>query len=65
MIELLTVREVAARLKVSTRQIFKLAASGQLPRPVKVGGSTRWRSTDIEEFIERGCPALDPAEART
>lgn len=65
MIELLTVREVAARLKVSTRQVFKLTRSRQLPPPVKVGGSTRWRSTDIVEFIQKGCPVLEPAEART
>ncbi|MBI4718083.1 MAG: helix-turn-helix domain-containing protein [Planctomycetes bacterium] len=53
--ELLTCREVAARLKLSGRQVYKLAASGKLPRPLKVARSTRWRADEIDDFIGRGC----------
>ena len=53
--ELLKVAEVAALLKVSTRQIWKLAASGRLPTPVRLGRSVRWRAADIDAFVERGC----------
>jgi excisionase family DNA binding protein len=53
--ELLTVREVAAALKVSPRQIWKLAASGRLPPPVRLSRSVRWRRSDISEFIRLDC----------
>lgn len=49
------VRDVAARLRLSTRSIYKLAASGRLPRPVKVGGATRWRESDLAAFLAAGC----------
>lgn len=59
--ELLDVRSVAKLLKVSTRQVFKLARSGRFVRPVKLAGSTRWRADEIARFIESGCdmPAFE------
>ena len=53
--ELLTVREVAAALKISPRQVWKLRAVGRLPMPVKLSRSVRWRATDIELFVQAGC----------
>ena len=53
--KLLRVLEVADRLGVSGRQVWKLAASGRLPGPVRLGRSVRWRATDIQRFIEVGC----------
>lgn len=55
MAELMTVRDVAARLKVSTRQVWKLAASGRLPGPMRLGRSVRWRADDLTAFIAGGC----------
>jgi excisionase family DNA binding protein len=57
---LLKVSEVARLLGVSSRQIFKLARSGQLPAAVKLSRSTRWRESDIRAFIANGCK-LQPA----
>ena len=49
--------EVAKRLNVSRRQIWKMRAVGQLPEPIRVGtGSVRWREADIEGWIQAGCP---------
>ena len=53
--ELMTVRDLAARLKISSRQIWKLSASGRLPKPVRLARSVRWRASDIQEFIDAGC----------
>ena len=61
--ELLTVREVAAALKVSPRQIWKLNAMGRLPAPIRQARSVRWRSSDIAEFVRLGCPSRDRFEA--
>lgn len=55
--QLLKDGEVARRLGVSRRQVWKLLAGGQLPEPVRVGGSVRWREADIVAWIQAGCPA--------
>ena len=61
--ELLTVRDVASRLKVSPRQIWKLRASGRLPEAVRVARSVRFRASDIAEWVAMGCPSRDRFEA--
>ena len=55
--ELLNVIDVAARLRISPRQVWKLVSSGRLPEPVRLSRSVRWRESDIDEWIEAGCPA--------
>ena len=61
--ELLTVKDVARRLKVCVRQVWKLNASGQLPESVRVARSVRWRAVDLAEWIEMGCPSRERFEA--
>lgn len=51
---LLTSQDVAERLSISERSVWRLSSSGQIPKPVKVGGSTRWRVSDIEAFVKAG-----------
>lgn len=53
--KLIDARELARRLGISTRQVFKLRAMGRLPEPVKLARSTRWREGEIDRFIECGC----------
>lgn len=64
--ELLNVRDVAARLKISPRQVWRLTRADRLPAPVRVGGSrsVRWRAADVALFIERGC-SMKSYEAAT
>lgn len=61
--ELFTVKDVAKRLKVSVRQVWKLNASGQLPESLRVARSVRWRAADIAEWIGMGCPVRERFEA--
>ena len=49
---LLTVQDVAAKLAISVRQVWRLVSSGDLPRPIALGGSTRWSKRVIEDCIE-------------
>lgn len=49
--EILTLKEVAAYLKLAEKTAYKLAAEGKLPG-FKVGGSWRFKQTDIERWIE-------------
>lgn len=52
---LLTVGEVAELLRVSERAIWKWSASGQIPRPAKIGRAARWRASDLSAFVANGC----------
>ena len=60
---LLTVREVADPLRVSSRQVWKLTSSGRIPAPVRLSRSVRWRASDIDRFIELGCPSREAFDA--
>lgn len=50
---LLTVREVAQRLKVSRATVYSLVARGKLPH-VRVSNAIRFRRADLEAFIVAG-----------
>jgi excisionase family DNA binding protein len=52
---LLTVKQVATRINCSERTVYRLADSGEMPRPLKIGWLVRWRVSDIEKWIEAGC----------
>lgn len=49
--KLLTCDQVAELLGCSTRLVFKLVKSGELPRPIKIGTNSRWRERTISEWI--------------
>lgn len=49
---MIDVREVASILRISTRSVWRLVATGDLPQPARFGRSARWRLTDIEACIE-------------
>ncbi len=47
----------AARLcGISTRAWRRLNASGQLPEPVVIGASKRWVVSELEAWVNAGCP---------
>lgn len=49
--ELLTAHELAAALRVSVSTVRRLAARGEIPPPVRVGRSVRWRRGDIARLL--------------
>jgi len=53
--ELMTCKDVAAALRVSCRQVWKLRSAGKLPNPVRLSRSVRWRACDISRFVELSC----------
>jgi excisionase family DNA binding protein len=50
---LLTVREVAARLSVSTATVYKLAERGELPH-VRVSNALRFEPAELASFVAAG-----------
>jgi len=54
---MMTAEELAETLCVSKRQVWRLKAKGDIPKPVNIGRSVRWRRSDILEWIAEGCPS--------
>ena len=50
---LLTVREVAARMRVSNMTVYRLIQAGDL-RATRVGRSYRLREGDVDTYLNRG-----------
>jgi excisionase family DNA binding protein len=48
--QIFTLKEVAAYLKLTEKTAYRLAGEGKLPG-FKVGGSWRFRQTELEEWI--------------
>ncbi len=53
---LITAPQLAQRLNCSTRTVYRLAASGRMPKPVRLGALVRWQQSTIDAWIEAGCP---------
>jgi prophage regulatory protein len=49
----LSVDQVAQRFGVSKDSIWRWKRNGEFPKPYKLGGSTRWRLSDIEDWESR------------
>ena len=62
---LINASDVARMLSISKTTLWRLPASGRLPRPLRIGGSVRWRITDIRAWIEDGRSDLRSLTRRT
>ena len=61
--DLMTVKDVATKLQLSPRSIWRMADGGMLPAPVRLMRSIRWRRSEIDLWIDLGCPARRKFEA--
>ena len=52
-VRLMDIGEVAGVLKLSTRAVWRLRDSGDLPSPVRIGRNVRRRSDAIQAYIRR------------
>jgi excisionase family DNA binding protein len=55
--QMLSVDDVARMLNCSPRHVYRLADSGRMPQPLKLGALNRWPSEVIEGWIANGCPS--------
>ncbi len=52
--------DICALSKLLSRSVSALErdqSAGRLPPPVRIGGSKRWKRTEIEAWVANGCPA--------
>ena len=61
---LLTARQAAAMCGKSLRTWRSWDVAGWIPRPVRIGRSTRWRADELREWVVAGCPRRQEWEAR-
>jgi prophage regulatory protein len=54
--ELINANQLAELLNISERTLYRLKSIGQLPVPIVLGASVRWRLSAIRQWIEMGCP---------
>jgi predicted DNA-binding transcriptional regulator AlpA len=60
---LLSIRHLAELLELSIRSVHRMNSAGRLPRPVRLGGSVRWRRDEVVRWIAAGCPSRHAWEA--
>lgn len=53
---LLNARDAARLCGVSPATWHRLTSAGKNPPSLKIGGSVRWRRSDISSWIDAGCP---------
>ncbi|MGN6545923.1 MAG: helix-turn-helix transcriptional regulator [Aureliella sp.] len=58
-VELLTKTQVAQRLQMSTRTVYRKVQEGEIPAPVKLGHLVRWRSDVLDAWIENNCQPVE------
>ena len=57
----LTLKDVAELLKLSEKTIYRLAQQGEIPA-FKVGGSWRFRASDIQQWVAKQIEDQKPAK---
>jgi excisionase family DNA binding protein len=62
--ELLDVASVAELCGCSSRTVRRLSDAGKMPRPVKLGSLVRWRRSELQAWIDAGCPSGDRSPSR-
>jgi predicted DNA-binding transcriptional regulator AlpA len=53
---LVDARELARLLGIGLRTLRSHDSAGRLPRPVRIGGSVRWRVAEIRLWLDAGAP---------
>lgn len=55
--DIMTIREISSYLKLAEKTTYRLVAEGEIPG-FKVGGSWRFRRTDIDKWIALNCKKM-------
>jgi predicted DNA-binding transcriptional regulator AlpA len=61
---LVDIAALAELLARSVPSLHRDDAAGRLPAGLRIGGSKRWRYSDIVAWVELGCPPRAEFEAR-
>lgn len=56
---LLTAKDIAREFQVSIRTVRRWQRAGRLPNPVRIGGTLRWRVTDLAEMYSQSAKSSE------
>lgn len=59
---LLTDQNVAERLDISRASVWRRVRDGTLPRPIRIGGATRFVAAEIDDFIAMAMARRDAGD---
>ena len=63
--QLLTVKDVAAMLKIHPRTVWRMSAMGEIPAPLTLAPKTiRWRLKDIEAHLAKLAAQAEAEQVR-
>jgi excisionase family DNA binding protein len=54
---MMDVEDLAALLDCSERHVYRMAETGKMPAPIRLGALVRWNQAVISAWIAAGCPA--------
>ena len=60
---LVDAKSAANLLSISRAMLHRLNVTGRLPRPVHLGRRVLWRVSELEGWVNAGCPNRDRWEA--
>lgn len=55
--ELTDIRGLAKLIDISVSTARRLDVAGKVPVSLKIGGSKKWRISELKEWICEGCPS--------
>lgn len=58
---LVPVSEAAQMLSMGRSTFWREVANRTAPAPVKIGGLTRWRVSDLRQFVAQANPPTNPS----
>lgn len=61
---LLRACDVARLLACDERTVWRWASAGTIPPPIRIGGATRWRRADLDDFLDAKAQAAAREAAR-
>jgi len=59
----ISAKQLSRLLGVSLRQVWRLNATGKLPRLIRIGGSVRWNRAEVLRWFDASCPDCQAWEA--
>ena len=60
---LLTARDVIARVAIGRTRLYEMISRGEFPAPLKLGKSSRWKASAVDEWIAALGATQDDREA--
>ncbi|MBL4701842.1 MAG: helix-turn-helix domain-containing protein [Phycisphaeraceae bacterium] len=55
-VQLVTALKAAELLGISRAHFYRMHNAGRVPLPIRLGGSVRWRVSELVAWVEAGMP---------